>query len=483
MSSIVWFRQDLRIEDHPALSAAIQKGQPILPLYIYAPHEERDWPLGGASRWWLHHSLKSLSKQLSSLGLTLVIRAGNSQAILDQMIDSTDATSIYWNCRYEPAARQIESNLTHHLRKRGINVQNFHSNLLFEPGSVLNRHEKPFTVFTHFWKACLAMQAPHESMPRLLKKNIKNQPFESLPLEVLELLPKIHWDEGIKARWKPGALQAKKLLNDFIKEDIYHYEEKRNRPDLSIVSHLSPYLHFGEISPHMIWSLIQKKCDLSHPSVQSYLRQLGWREFAYHLLYHFPKTAHEPLKSEFSQFPWHENAEYLKAWQKGKTGYPIVDAGMRQLWTTGWMHNRLRLIVGSFLVKDLLIPWQQGAEWFWDTLVDADLANNTLGWQWVGGCGADAAPYFRIFNPVIQGEKYDPKGVFVRQWIPEIAALPDDWIHRPWEAPQDILKKCKIILGETYPYPIVDHKRARQLALDVFHCFRAKDHPIDQVHG
>nr|NGY95859.1 Deoxyribodipyrimidine photo-lyase [Neochlamydia sp. AcF84] len=467
-STIIWFRQDLRLEDNPALQAALQKGASILPVYIYSPEEEGDWPPGAASRWWLHHSLQSLADELLKNDLHLVIRAGNTQKILEELCQSTGSTSIFWNRRYEPAVIKRDALLKSHFHELGIETKSFNSSLLFEPWTNLNKEKKPFQVFTPFWKACQKLPDPPLPLAWKPSKKLVSVRVDSMHIDELNLLPHIHWDKGIQATWKPGSLNAKKALMDFIKNSIYEYKDLRDRPDLPGVSRLSPYLHFGEISPRTIWHTIKEQCDLSKEGVEAYLRQLGWREFAYHLLYYFPHTSKEPLRDEFNQFPWDNSPDHLKAWQKGQTGYPFVDAGIRQMWEIGWMHNRLRLIVGSFLVKDLLIAWQEGFAWFWDTLVDADLANNTLGWQWVAGCGADAAPYFRIFNPITQGEKFDPNGDFVRKWVPELAALPNEWIHKPWEAPEKTLREAGIELGVTYPKPIVDHAKAREKALAAF---------------
>lgn len=466
LPTIVWFRQDLRLEDNPAFLAGIKKKSAIIPLYIDFSEEE-DWPLGGASKWWLHHSLKCLSAELEELGLPLIIQRGPSHEILEKIIQSTKAAGVVWNRCYEPLSIIRDEKIKSYLTKLGIKVESFNASLLFAPEKIANKQNKPFQVFTPFWKACLAM--PEPDLPLACPKDkLKTVKVESLSIDELKLLPKIHWDKGIEASWSPGSKSAQRSLLHFIKESIYQYPYLRDRPDKPGTSLLSPYLHFGEISPRMIWHSIKASCDLKNEGVDCYLRQLGWREFAYHLLFHFPETPKIPLRKEFLNFPWNENQQSLKAWQKGLTGYPIVDAGMRQLWTTGWMHNRLRMIVGSFLTKDLRIPWQKGAEWFWDTLVDADLANNTLGWQWIAGSGADAAPYFRIFNPVTQGQKFDPEGVFIRKWVPEIAALSNEWIHCPWEAPPLELKIANIDLGKTYPHPIVDHAQARIKALEAF---------------
>lgn len=465
---IVWFRQDLRLEDNPAFQAALDRKTSIIPLYIYSPQEEGEWKAGGASRWWLHHSLESLSQELSDVGLNLVIRTGNPLENLLEIIASTKAAAVFWNRCYEPYAIKRDIYLKEALHESKILTKSFNANLLFEPWTIANKQNKPFQVFTPFWKTCLSVDEPPQPLPFPQVKHLKSFKVDSLPLSQLHLLPHIHWDTGIQAVWKPGAKQAKKVLDNFLKNSIEAYKDQRDRPDLPGVSYLSPYLHFGEISPRMIWQAVKMQCDPNEEGVECFLRQLGWREFAYHLLYHFPKTPLEPLRKEFLKFPWVNHEDHLKLWQMGKTGYPIVDAGMRQLWTTGWMHNRLRMIVGSFLVKDLLIPWQMGAVWFWDTLVDADLANNTLGWQWIGGCGADAAPYFRVFNPVTQGEKFDPEGNFVRKWVPEIASLPNRWIHKPWEASEIELRSYGFTLGHTYPKPLVDHDKARLKALEAF---------------
>lgn len=467
--SIVWFRQDLRIEDHPALLEASSKGR-VLPLYIWDPEGEGNWAAGEASKWWLHYSLMNLSKELQTVGMRLVLRQGNTLDILKELIAATGATSVFWNRRYEPASIERDAHLKRELHAKGIHAHSFNASLLFEPWTIANQQGKPFQVFTPFWKACLKLlqSQPISVMPSPQSNSNMADKIPSLPLADLHLLPAIPWDQGIKSTWTPGAAQAKALFSKFLEKPILHYEEMRNFPAEEGISRMSPYLHFGEISPRMIWHQVVNKYGQDHEPTLSYLRQLGWREFAYHLLYHFPQTPEIPLKRTFLDFPWKDNKSQLQAWQKGETGYPIVDAGMRQLWKTGWMHNRVRMIVGSFLVKDLLISWNEGARWFWDTLVDADLANNTLGWQWIGGCGADAAPYFRIFNPVTQGETFDPDGIYVRRWVPELAALPNKYIHKPWQTPESILREAGILLGHTYPFPIVDHAQARKEALAAF---------------
>lgn len=463
--TVIWFRQDLRVQDNLALYQAIQRNEPIIPLYILEDEMEKNWKMGEATFWWLHHSLKALKNQLKDLGLDLVIRKGKPIDILKELIQESKATHLFWNRCYEPDAIRRDSKIKSELKALSIHVESFNGSLLFEPWDISNKQNKPFQVFTPFWKTCIQNQI--RKPIRIDEK--KYQSFQiqsSVAIEDLNLLPKINWDTGFKAYWKPGASNAMKNLEFFIEHDILNYKETRDRPDIDGVSHLSPALHFGELSPNQIWDKVLAKYRGDEEGVECFLRQLGWREFAHHLLYHFPKTENEPLRKEFIQFPWKNEPNQLKAWQKGMTGYPLVDAGMRQLWATGWMHNRVRMVVGSFLVKDLLISWIEGAKWFFDTLVDADLANNTLGWQWVSGCGADAAPYFRIFNPTTQGEKFDPDGAYIRKWVPELKNMPTNWIHKPHLAPKDVLDMAGIVLGKDYPKPIVEHDKARDLALN-----------------
>jgi deoxyribodipyrimidine photo-lyase len=471
--TIVWLRQDLRVTDHPALSAAIERGGPVIPVYIRSPEEEGEWAPGGASRWWLHQSLGGLGKDLKSFGSRLTIRKGESLAILKELLQDAKADAVYWNRRYEPAAIERDKRIKAELQRQGVEVQSFNGSLLFEPREVQTSSGTPFQVFTRFWKACLASRDPREPLGAPKRLPGPRQWPKSLKLDDLGLQPAIDWADGIRRAWKPGTAGAMELLARFVADKLGRYGDDRNRPDVEGTSRLSPHLHFGEISPHQVYHAVKSRLSALRAktaiqSVQTYLTELGWREFAHHLLYHFPHTTTAPLRPKFAKFPWHDDDKFLRAWQKGQTGYPLVDAGMRELWTTGWMHNRVRMVVASFLVKHLLIPWQRGVEWFWDTLVDADLANNTLGWQWTAGCGADAAPFFRIFNPVTQGTKFDPTGDYVRYWVPELANLPDKWIHCPFDAPEQVLADTGVRLGKDYPRPVVVHSKARQHALAAF---------------
>jgi deoxyribodipyrimidine photo-lyase len=469
--SLVWFRIDLRLADQPALSAAIRRGGPIVPVFIWAPDEELPWPPGGASRWWLHQSLKSLDESLRVLGSRLVIRRGGSLAALRTLARETGARAVFWNRRYEPFSIKRDQEIIQALMADGLEVQSFTGALLHAPRTIANQSGKPFQVFTPFWKTCLALPDPPEplSAPQTLMSP-KTFP-KSLPLEELELEPKLNWADGLRSAWRPGEPGAHGHLQSFLDEAFEQYADDRNRPDRRGTSRLSPHLHFGEISPRQIWNAVRTRAASAGLAKavwrnSPFLAELGWREFAHHLLVHFPHTTDQPLRARFAKFPWRRpDPARRQAWQLGRTGYPLVDAGMRELWTTGWMHNRVRMVAASFLVKHLLMDWREGARWFWDTLVDADLAQNTLGWQWTAGCGADAAPYFRVFNPTSQGEKFDPAGAYIRRWVPELAGLPDQWIHQPQNAPAKILSAAGIAPGKTYPHPIVDHTTARDAAL------------------
>jgi len=456
-TTIVWFGNDLRIRDNPALFAASERGAVVM-LFIFSPEEYGDRPPGSARRWWLHYSLQSLNLSLSKLGVSLILRrASDSLSVLKEIINQTGADAVYWNRRYEPQLRERDKRIAQELKMCGIEVKVFDSYLLHDPDKLLTDSNQPYTVFTPFWKRFLKEVVVMEPLPapeRLIPP--KHIPV-SERIEDLELLPKIDWAEGLRKTWQPGEESAHQRLERFLSNHVGNYHTLRDRPDLDATSRLSPHLLHGEISPRQIWHSTMKKLNTeTKAGIESFLREIGWREFAYHILYHYPHTQTHPLKAVYENFPW--SKEYslkYKAWTKGFTGIPIVDAGMRQLWSIGWMHNRVRMIVASWLTKNLLHHWQLGERWFWDTLVDADPASNVLGWQWTAGCGADSVPY-RIFNPVLQGRKFDPEGNYVRQWVPELSSLPTEYIHAPWEAPPQVLKKAGIVLGKTYPMPHED---------------------------
>jgi deoxyribodipyrimidine photo-lyase len=476
--SIVWFRQDLRLGDNPALSAAVDAGGAVLPVFIYAPEEEAPWEPGGASAWWLHYSLGSLNESLREIGSRLVLRRGPALESLRELVKESGATAVFWNRRYEPAVIARDKMVKEALLADGLRVESFNGALLNEPWQIKNQSGRPFQVFTPYWKHCLAKMESVQFAPEPKSLTAPARWPKSLALEELKLEPTIDWAGGIREMWQPGEKGAQANLNRFLKECLEDYSSGRNRPDVRGTSRLSPHLHFGELNPRQIWQAIESKASKGKTETNlrssQFLAEIGWREFAHHLLFHFPETPTEPLRKEFRNMPQRKNEEGLRAWQKGRTGYPIVDAGMRELWTTGWMHNRVRMIVASFLVKDLLLPWQSGAKWFWDALVDADLANNTLGWQWTAGCGADAAPYFRVFNPMSQGEKFDPTGDYVKRWCPELAKLPAKWIHQPHKAPAEVLRAAGVDLGRNYPEPIVNHYTAREVALEAYAKMKGK---------
>ncbi len=479
--AIVWFRQDLRLEDNPALAAAAERGGPIVPVYILDEAGEGRWPMGGASRWWLHHALTALEASLRERGSRLVVARGDSQRALAGIAASTGARAVYWNRRYEPSVVARDTAVKAGLAGLGLDARSFAGSLLFEPHSVANKQGGPFQVFTPFWRHCLELPvaAPAALGAGAFAAAPDSWP-PSIPIPELDLLPTVRWDAGFGAVWHPGEKGAAKRLSRFVSRAIEGYGRDRDRPDMDGTSMLSPWLHYGEISPRQVWAAVRAlSADSgvfpSSAGAEVFLREIGWREFAHHLLFHFPRTPESPLRSDFNRFAWAKDpgGALLGAWTRGRTGYPIVDAGMRQLWATGWMHNRVRMIVASFLVKHLRLPWNRGAEWFWDTLVDADLASNTLGWQWSAGCGADAAPYFRIFAPVKQGLKFDPEGAYVRRWVPELAGMPTEHIHAPWEAEPLVLAGAGVTLGKSYPKPVVDHARAREAALAAFKALRA----------
>ncbi len=469
MTTLVWFRQDFRVSDNPALHAAAQLGS-VVPVCIFAPHEEQAWQLGGASRWWLHQSLQRLAADLKRLGSQLILRvAEDSLATLQQLAQECGASRVFWNRRYEPATIARDHGIRDALRAANYETRSFNGALLHEPWEIKNKSGGPFQVFTPYWRHCIGRPDPPEPLPTPRTLNAPDRWPTTVPLDAFALQPKIDWAAGMRAAWEPGSKSAKQRLERFLEGYFDQYPTTRDQPGVPGTSMLSPHLHFGEISPREVWHAVRRfalnRGQHTTWRDSTFLKELGWREFAHHLLFFFPETTEKPLRAAFARFPWKPNETALHAWQRGQTGYPLVDAGMRQLWQSGWMHNRVRMLTGSFLVKHLLLSWNEGAHWFWDTLVDADLAANTLNWQWVAGCGADASPYFRIFNPTTQASKFDPDGTYIRRWVPELAQLPPPYIHEPWVAPPAILQQAGVVLGKTYPRPIVDHAQARVAAL------------------
>jgi len=467
---IFWFRRNLRLHDNAALCAAAETGRPVVAVYISDALDS-----GGASRWWLHHSLSSLDAALQDHGAGLVIRSGKPEELLPDLIEATGAGALYYSRRYEPRARAQEDALESALDGR-CELHGFDDSVIRHPDSVMTQSGTPYKVFTPFWKSASGCGEPDRPAPKPDEFKTTTAGLDAGKINGLELLPTgPDWAGGLRDTWTPGEEGAFERL-DATCEIAADYDDDRDRPDIDGTSRLSPHLHFGEVSPRQVWHDIRSATSANgRKGADALLRQLFWRDFSAYLLYHFPRLPEEPLRKEFREFPWTDDAEGLRAWQRGRTGFPIVDAGMRQLWETGWMHNRVRMIVASFLVKDLLVPWQAGADWFLDTLVDADLANNSASWQWVAGCGTDAAPYFRIFNPVLQGKKFDPMGDYVRRWVPELERLPAKLIQEPWKADRDEQKSANVIIGEDYPEPIVNHGDARDLALEAYRAIRKQD--------
>ncbi|NQY58869.1 deoxyribodipyrimidine photo-lyase [Cognatishimia sp.] len=455
MRSLVLFRNDLRVADNPALTAAAARGE-VLPVFVYEPEA-----YGEAAKWWLHHSLTGLAQDLGGL----MVRQGDPLAVVEGLVADYGVDAVFWNRRYDPAGIAKDTEMKAALGAAGVTVESFPGNLLFEPWQIKTGSGGQFKVFSPFWRACLREAAPAAALERPSLAVFG----AAAEIDALDLLPrKPDWSTGFGPIWTPGEKGAWARLAHFLSDDIKGYKTGRDRPDQTHVSRLSPHLHFGEISPRQIWREVQHQCAM-YPSKQGdadkFLAEIGWREFSHQLLFHTPDLPEQNLNRAFDAYPWADNPDHLTAWQKGQTGYPLVDAGMRELWHTGYMHNRVRMVVASFLIKHLRIHWQHGMNWFWDTLLDADLANNTASWQWVAGSGADAAPYFRIFNPTTQAQKFDPNGDYIRKWCPELAALPTKVLHAPWEAPALVLQESGVTLGETYPHPIVDHKEARAAAL------------------
>lgn len=463
-TTLVWFRQDLRIQDNPALFHACQHGT-VIPVFIWDEQETSDWPMGGACRWWLHQSLEALNQQLQG---KLCLLKGDTQTQLSALLNRTGARAVYWNRGYEPWRMSRDSALKTHFQGLGITTKSFNGHLLWEPWEVSKADGTPYKVFTPFYrKGCLNASPPRDPYPAADLSALRES-ASGVALEALGLLPTLAWYTGMAARWTPGETGARERLGLFLHDKLSHYQSLRDFPASDAISGLSPHLRFGEVSPQQVWHAAHSAGFAQHAesALDKFCAELGWREFSYSLLYHNPQLPTENLQPLFNHFAWAtDRQDGLRAWQTGNTGFPLIDAGMRELWQTGFMHNRVRMVTASFLVKNLRIDWREGARWFWDCLVDADLANNSASWQWVAGCGADAAPYFRIFNPVTQSEKFDTNGDYIRQYVPELAALPNKWIHKPWEAPASVLAEANVEIGHHYPAPIVDLKATREAAL------------------
>ena len=465
--TLVWLRRDLRVTDNPALYMAAARGGPVIPVYVWAPEDEGDWSPGSAAKWWLERSLAAFDCSLRNLDSRLVLRRGQTAKTLCSLAKETGATSVFWQMGCEPNSLELERQVQTALTENGIATETFDSSGLFDIGGIAKDDGSPYKVFAAYWRKLQSLGNP---IPPLQPPGCIRPPDlwpTSLTLEDLGLSKKEQARPLFSAKWEPGEKGALQTLTKFLDDGLKFYSYQRDRPDLSGTSLLSAHLNFGEISARMLWEIVSDHDRTSEISGK-FLTELGWREFARHVLYHFPDTTTEPMRREFSRFPWRSDLTDLEAWQFGRTGYPFVDAGMRQLLSVGWIHNRVRMVVASFLIKDLMLPWQEGSRWFWEKLVDADLASNTMGWQWVAGSGASSAPYFRIFNPVTQGEKFDPKGAYVRRWVPELSGLPDVWVHKPWLAPRKTLEHAGLRLGTDYPEPIVDHASSRLAALSGF---------------
>lgn len=477
---LVWFREDLRLDDNPALAAALSLDRPVVAIHVREEGPAAPRAPGGAARWWLHHSLARLSEDLNEAGIPLVLRRGAADATLKDLVAETGASHILWNRRYDPAGIAVDTALKASCKAEGIVAESFAATLLAEPWELATGSGGPYRVFSPFFRALVARGEPTLPRPLALpagRRRIEVSPDSETPATLFPLPDRPDWAGGLRETWEPGEAGALRRLEAFLDDGLERYAEKRDAPAGKATSLLSPHLRFGEISPRRVWhAAAHRGADPSSRvgdrQVAKFHSELGWREFSYHLLYHFPTLPSANFQSRFDAFPWRSDRAQFRAWTKGLTGYPLVDAGMRELWHTGYMHNRVRMVTASFLIKHLMIDWREGEAWFRDTLVDADPANNAASWQWVAGSGADAAPYFRIFNPTTQGEKFDPDGTYTKRWVPELSGLPPKYLFKPDEAPGEMLAQAGIRLGDTYPRPIVDHKAARQRALDAFQTTR-----------
>ncbi len=461
-SHLVWLRNDLRLSDNPALLAACQAGNKVITLYIHETDEGVRQP-GGAARWWLHQSLESLGKALGNKGIPLLVRSGKAGAVLDQVIADEGIGALHWNRRYAPGERDLDQRLKADLRQRGLAVASHTGNVLAEPWTIATGQGKPYSVFSPFWKTLRDCPIT----PPLRAPDGIGKPLPTAAFDTDYQAP--DWSEKLVGQWEIGEAAAQKALHSFLDDRLENYPEGRDFPGRDVTSRLSPHLRFGEISARQVWyaALAQIEAEPEiKPAADKFLSELAWRDFSYHQLYHRADIANVPMQEKYGGMSWSADAKAEAAWQQGQTGIPIIDAGMRELWQTGYMHNRVRMLVASFLTKNLLIDWRHGERWFWDCLVDGDVANNPASWQWVAGCGLDAAPYFRIFNPVVQGERFDASGIYVRQWVPELQRLPDKCIHNPQSAPEPILRQAGVVLDKTYPLASVDLKTSRQRALD-----------------
>ncbi len=463
--SIHWFRQDLRISDNPALTSATQLGE-VFPVYIFDTVNSGEYPMGAVQKIWLHYSLKALNK---ALGGKLLVYSGDPLKILSELITEYEIDKVFWNRCYEPWQIARDKKIKAELNKKDKEVLSFNGSLLWEPWEILKKDGSPYKVFTPFFRrGCLSAKEPRLPISTPANLSFNDSIITGLKIDELNLVPDEPWVKKIIQKWQIGEDFAQEKVTEFVKNGLKDYKDGRNFPSKTNVSRLSPHLHWGEVSPNQVWyQAIESDPELSR-NTDHFLSELGWREFSNSLLYFFPNMPKKNLQPRFDNFDWIEDCKLLKAWQSGATGFPIVDAGMRELWDTGYMHNRVRMIVGSFLVKNLRIHWHNGAAWFWDCLVDADLANNSAGWQWIAGCGADAAPYFRVFNPILQGEKFDKEGHYTRTYVPELTNLPNKYLHAPWMAPELILEQADIKLGKTYPKPVIDLKLSRDRALAAF---------------